>query len=317
MMKKGIILVVTVVSSMVVNAQIKVVNNGRVGIGTNSVATNEKVVINSGLSRALLLQTNHAVDWFQSSAAHVNRANTTSWVVRYGGADRFFVHGTGYIYANGAYYGSDLRLKEDIADLQTPLKSVLSLRGVSFMLKLDNEVYEKSISEGNQIEKPKRSIGFIADEVEEVVPELVKVMPDGTKALAYHLITALNVEAIKEQQGIIESMKLEIADLKEQLKAISIDPSSSTSSKNVLYQNKPNPFDETTLIEYEINETNFLSGSILVFDMNGSLLKNYPIEESGKNSLSINAGELNAGMYIYTLVVNDREIQTKRMILSQ
>lgn len=308
-----------------VNAQIKIVNNGRIGIGTNSVASNEKMVINAGTNRALLLQTNHTSDWWQSSAAHVNRANTTSWVVRYSGSDRFFVHGTGYIYANGAYYSSDLKLKTDIETLQSPLETVLSLRGVSYMQKEDSEEYEKSIKEGILIEKPMRKIGFIADEVQAVVPELVKTTPDGTKALAYYSITALNVEAIKEQQRIIDSMKQEIVNLREQLleyrsinnPIVGSNENPFSGQKTVLYQNKPNPFNETTTIQYEINETNFHSASVMIFDMNGSFLKEYPIKQAGKSILTIRGSELSAGMYMYTLVLNNQEVDTKRMILSK
>lgn len=194
---------------------------------------------------------------------------------------------------------------------------------MSYLLKSETEAYEKSHGklDGEQIEKPSRKIGFIADEVQEIVPELVKVMHDGTKALAYHNITALNVEAIKEQQKIIKSMKQEIIDLREQLEAVSANEiinidDVELSNNTILHQNKPNPFTETTVIEYEIDEANFTSASIMIFDMNGTLLKTYAVS-SGKNELVINGREFKAGMYIYTLIVSGQEIDTKHMILSK
>lgn len=322
-MKKLILTTVAVFFAFAVNAQIKVLNNGRVGIGTNSVPSSEKMVINAGTNRALLIKTNHNTNWRQSSAAHVSKGSTVSWAVRYGGRDRFYVSGWGWLYANGAWFGSDKRLKKDIVTLQSPLEKVMALRGVSYLLKSETEAYEKSHGklDGEQIEKPSRKIGFIADEVQEIVPELVKVMHNGTKALAYHNITALNVEAIKEQQKIIKSMKQEIIDLREQLEAVSANEiinidDVELSNNTILHQNKPNPFTETTVIEYEIDEANFTSASIMIFDMNGKLLKTYAVS-SGKNELVINGREFKAGMYIYTLIVSGQEIDTKHMILSK
>lgn len=323
-MKKLILTTVAVFFAIAVNAQIKVVNNGRIGIGTNYVPSSEKMLIDGGTNRALLIKTKHNTDWWQSSAAHVSRGSTMSWAVRYEGRDRFYVSGWGWLYANGAWFGSDKRLKKDIVTLQSPLKKLMALRGVSYLLKSETEAYEKSYGKlgGEQIEKPSRKIGFIADEVQEIVPELVKVMPDGTKALAYHNITALNVEAIKEQQKTIESMKQEIIDLREQLDVVSANGINNIddielSSNTILHQNKPNPFTETTVIEYKIDNANFTSASIIIFNLNGKHLKDYKIKQAGKNKLSIDAGELNAGMYIYTLIVNGQEIDTKRMILSK
>ena len=58
-------------------------------------------------------------------------------------------------------------------------------------------------------------------------------------------------------------------------------------------------------------------GSILVFDMNGKLLKTITVKIPGKGSVTITANDLPAGMYYYTLVVNDNEVDTKKMILTE
>ena len=54
-----------------------------------------------------------------------------------------------------------------------------------------------------------------------------------------------------------------------------------------------------------LKNENFKTSSILVFDMNGILLKTYPINQSGNGELIINGNELKAGMYIYSLIVNN------------
>jgi predicted RNase H-like nuclease (RuvC/YqgF family) len=63
-------------------------------------------------------------------------------------------------------------------------------------------------------------IGFIAQELEKVIPEVVVTGPDGYKSVAYDKLTAVLTEAIKEQQKLIESVKQENKDLKSELEEL-------------------------------------------------------------------------------------------------
>ncbi len=101
---------------------------------------------------------------------------------------------------NRAWYNaSDERLKTNIMTLEKPLEKVLALRGVNF--------------EWENI-PGKTQMGFIAQEVMDVVPEVVGTDPDGYYTMAQSELTALLVEAIKEQQKQIESLKTDIEELK-------------------------------------------------------------------------------------------------------
>jgi len=51
--------------------------------------------------------------------------------------------------------------------------------------------------------------------------------------------------------------------------------------------------------------------------MNGVQIKSKPISNKGIGSIVIDASELRPGMYLYTLIIDDKEIDTKRMILTQ
>ena len=53
-----------------------------------------------------------------------------------------------------------------------------------------------------------------------------------------------------------------------------------------------------------------------IFDMTGKMLKQIPVDPS-MQSVTVNGYELSAGIYLYSLVVNGQEIDTKRMILSK
>ncbi len=106
---------------------------------------------------------------------------------------------------------SDRRLKKDIRPLDGALAKVLALRGVTYDWRRD-EFPERRLPAGRQV-------GFIAQEVEAVVPEVVGEV-DGLKTLAPQHLTALLVEAVREQQATIERQRAEIDALAARLEAL-------------------------------------------------------------------------------------------------
>jgi len=111
---------------------------------------------------------------------------------------------TGAITATGDITAfSDERLKEDIRPLEDSLEKVQAIEGVSFVKKND--------------EDKKQKIGFIAQQLKEVLPEVVHENEDGIHSVAYGNITALLVEAVKEQQEIIGQLEKRIIKLENRL----------------------------------------------------------------------------------------------------
>jgi hypothetical protein len=101
--------------------------------------------------------------------------------------DKFVVNnGTtiGRYTAAGWTHSSDARLKHDIKKLDGSLEKILKLRGVNYVLNTDPE---KS-----------KQIGFIAQEVEPLFPEVVKTDKDGYKSMVYANLLAPLVEAFKD-----------------------------------------------------------------------------------------------------------------------
>ena len=96
---------------------------------------------------------------------------------------------------------SDKRLKTNIVTLENSLEKVLNLRGVNFDW-IDTKKYTD-----------KRQIGFIAQEVEEVAPELVNQNND-YKTVNYAQTVSLLVEAIKDQNDIINDLIDEVDYIK-------------------------------------------------------------------------------------------------------
>ena len=103
-------------------------------------------------------------------------------------------------------HSSDRRLKKNITTLDGALDKVLNLRGVTFEWKKD----------GTRNSNPQQGvqIGFVAQEVETVVPELVKTDSEGYKSVAYANVTALLIEAVKEQQRTIVEQNTQLKELR-------------------------------------------------------------------------------------------------------
>jgi len=109
---------------------------------------------------------------------------------------------------------SDIRHKTNIQTLpKNTLEKVLDLRGVSFNWNTEYLKKYPDISKANQI-------GVIAQEVEKIYPELVLTDPDGYKSVAYDRFGPILIEAVKEQQKEIDSLKSEVDSLKKDIEVI-------------------------------------------------------------------------------------------------
>jgi hypothetical protein len=80
-----------------------------------------------------------------------------------------------------------------------------------------------------------------------------------------------------------------------------------------LDQNIPNPFSDITSISYSLPESD-KNASILLLNLNGQLIKEFKLKDA-KGAITISSGELQKGIYLYSLVSNNSEIITKKMIL--
>ena len=100
------------------------------------------------------------------------------------------------------FYTSDVRHKENITPLENALEGIAGLRGYLFTL----------ISSGQD------SIGLIAQEVEEVFPQLVSEDEEGYKSVDYASFVAVLIEAVNGQQAEIEELRAEVAALRAEVR---------------------------------------------------------------------------------------------------
>jgi hypothetical protein len=242
------------------------------------------------------------------------------WTALYAkrGSASYAAYLEGTCYVNGTIFNtSDSRLKENIKPLLNSLSQISKINGVKYDYLADpsNELSEtKDFNDSIR----KNNYGFIAQDVLKIVPELVIIDPaSGNYAINYDGFIPMLVEALKEQQIIIESLQSDIQALindsgSSQLKSSS---TTGTSTTNALYQNAPNPFTQTTTIRYSLNEQ-VQKASINIYDMNGAQIKSIPLNLSVSGDITINGSELKAGIYIYTLITDGVMIDTKQMILT-
>ena len=101
-----------------------------------------------------------------------------------------------------AYASSDIRFKNNITPITNALDKLSKIGGYTFEW---NEISHK--------ETGKKDIGVVAQEVEEILPEIVQTRSNGYKAVDYQKLTALLIESVKEQQVIINDLKTRIETL--------------------------------------------------------------------------------------------------------
>jgi hypothetical protein len=106
-----------------------------------------------------------------------------------------------------AFSTSDIRLKENIVPIPNAIEKIRKISGNTYDWKA--ELKDVHGYEGNDV-------GVIAQEVEEVLPQLVQDRDNGYKAVKYDKLVALLIEGIKEQQQHIDNLTIQVEELKKQ-----------------------------------------------------------------------------------------------------
>ena len=121
--------------------------------------------------------------------------------------------GTNLSVTNCGSCSSDARFKKEIQPLQSSLEKLMRVEGVTYLFDQEN-FPEKGFSSDLQI-------GFIAQDLAEIFPELVTTLDDGYLSVYYSKMAPILVEAVKEQQAIIEAQRNELDAMKAEMQAVS------------------------------------------------------------------------------------------------
>jgi len=126
------------------------------------------------------------------------------------GSYRFYVNGSSY--STGGWHSSDIRYKESIENIDGAVDLIRNVRGVSFQWKAD-DFPDKGFEKG-------KHYGVIAQEIENILPELTKKGPDGDLAVAYQEFIPILIEAVKTQDDKITKLENENQELKKTINKI-------------------------------------------------------------------------------------------------
>jgi hypothetical protein len=224
------------------------------------------------------------------------------------------VNVVGNCFWNLAYQFSDKRLKKDIKPLENVNEKIQKLSGYSYNFRTD-EFKERLFDN-------RTHIGLIAQEVNEVFPELITKDAKGFYAVEYQGMIPVLLEAIKENNKTLNVQQKQIEDLQKRLVAFENKTGNATNINQLnpaaegfaLEQNIPNPFSQETVINYTLPQQ-VKNASLIVYDLSGKQLTSFPLELNTQ-SITITAEKLSAGIYIYNLIADGKIMDSKRMVVT-
>ena len=231
------------------------------------------------------------------------------------------------ISATNVLTSSDARLKTDVASLDDSWKSLSGLNSVSYRIVIPADTVAASDGVARKDSKANSeaaegvdhgiSYGFIAQEVQKIYPDLVRADENGMLAIDYTGFIPLLVDAVKNLSAKVAEQEETIATLTgpagPSRKAASVG--GVEAEKIALMQNRPNPFNVATTIECTLPES-VGNAFLCVYDLQGKQVGRIDLTERGRVSTVIDASTLQPGMYIYALIADGTEIDSKRMILT-
>ncbi|HWY10052.1 MAG TPA: tail fiber domain-containing protein, partial [Bacteroidia bacterium] len=242
-------------------------------------------------------------------------------------------------------FSSDQNLKQNLDSIPNAIGIIKQLKPKTFDFK-QSSYPSMNLPSGKQY-------GLIAQDVQPILPELVNTITHPAKldslgnivtpsftylALEYQQLTPIIIRAMQQQERRAEKQDSTIQAMQSQIAALTSSVTSCCSSSLVrttkpselnqldinlsdkdivvLNQNVPNPFAEQTTITYNVPEKyNF--AQIIFSTVEGKIIKAVDITKKGKGQLNVFANDLGTGFYTYTLIVDGKTIDTKKMVKSE
>lgn len=227
---------------------------------------------------------------------------------RYAGLFHGDLKTTDAIYASAYNTLADSRLNKNSKQLEDgTLDKLMQMSVFRYELEqfeVDNGIKNKSLGYYNDDSGilEKEHFGLSGQEIKEIYPNLVSENQDGYLSVNYVEMVPLLIQSIQE-------LKSELDALKSATNVQSRVPDNAV----VLYQNTPNPFNERCIINCTIPQY-VKNATFYLYDYNGRQLQTRPITERGNVRIVVEGFSLEAGIYLYSLVVDGNLVDVKRMI---
>jgi len=240
---------------------------------------------------------------------------------------------------------SDARFKKNIKDDVQGLTFINKLRPVSYQL--DRQVIGKFLGQSKEVlaltDEGEYQTGFLAQEVEKTVKDLGFTNFNGVDApknsqdhygIRYAEFVVPLVKGVQELstmqdeqdlkvealESTVEELKTLVQTQQQQITALLAQSGTTSATGTIqgavaqLGQNRPNPFSEATHISVVI-PTSAGSAQLMVTNLEGKQIFLQQIEQRGKAEVTLAANSLTPGLYIYTLVVDNELVDSKKMMV--
>ena len=309
---------------------------GRITFGDAALADNYNVIIGE------LGDTDCDKLWLHGKrGAYLTTTSNASDTIAYFDVEKGrYVQFNCDVKTTGIFVRSDSKFKEDIKSIENA-GDLWNLNAVSYKLKPEtftkasNNVM-RTISNGHETSKGEKDrtffeeyynnlqnqptrFGFIAQEVNKFYPELVRTDSLGYMYVDYMGMIPLLVEAVKELKTKCASLESQITNgtpIAEKVVNLNSSIKNTDILNPCLNQNIPNPFSTETTIGCHIPE-NINNADLYIFDMQGTTKMKLSIQQRGSVQICIEADKLPSGMYIYSLICDNQEIDCKKMIITK
>ena len=290
--------ILLVFTAFFANAQIKVHSDNHISIGSLGKTYGLQVHPNG----YTYFSNPNSGDVF-TTMSNVSNYLTKSWIVHR--VDNsipdyvFYVNGQGDVYRHASYTINNPIMMNITGPIVNPTNALGQINGFYYTLVDRGDA-------GND----RLNVGLSAEEIEKVIPEAVVTTEEGEMCINYEVLTVFLVEAVKEQQNILNKLSSQYNELYTYM-----DRTNPT-NKSKLYQNHPNPFDNECIIDYYLDD-NDENAEIIILNMVGETLKVYKLVGHGMGNITIDSDEFKNGLYYYCLVINNIVSDTKKMIISK
>jgi hypothetical protein len=268
----------------------------------------------------------HSVDGYGIGAASDNAA--------YAGV--FF----GSVYTSGSYATSDKNLKNNIEDFSSAMSIINKLKPKFYDFKTDAKYKSLHLPNG-------KHYGLLAQDIEQVLPGLVKeenfhipvtnnndvihpknadgkdinnytaaaVVPQtetiDVKAVNYLELIPIMIKAMQEQDKKIDALTQQVNALISG-QSTTANNVTSVQLKDLFVQSIPNPAKNTASIVYNNLPVNS-KAQLSVSDAGGKLVKQVQLNKSGSGVVNMDVSALSAGTYFYSIFINGKLTDTKKM----
>lgn len=177
-------------------------------------------------------------------------------------------------------------------------------------------VSQVKMSELSETKVERMHYGLDAAALQEVYPDLVYENENGDLFINYIEMIPLLVQSIKELQAQITVLQGGGEVYEVGARRMTTEIEEEVVVKASVSQNTPNPFSESTTIKYAL-PNDVVTALLCVYDLNGKQMMQKKLTDRGHASVTVQGGELPAGMYLYSLIADGKVIDTKRMILTE